>query len=45
MDKGATEEAEFQAINWKRNDKGIPGRRLPADYIMRMNSQRPSRLP
>jgi hypothetical protein len=33
--KDAAEEAEFRAIEWKPNDKGIPGRRLPADYIMR----------
>jgi hypothetical protein len=31
----AAEEAEFQAIKWKPNDKGTPGRRMPADYIMR----------
>jgi hypothetical protein len=29
------EEAEFRAIKWKPNDKGLPGRRMPADYIMR----------
>ena len=33
--KDAAEEAEFQAIKWKPNDKGAPGRRMPADYIMR----------
>ena len=33
--KGAAEEAEFRAIRWKPNDKGLPGRRLPADYIMK----------
>jgi hypothetical protein len=31
----AAEEAEFRAIKWKPNDKGLPGRRMPADYIMR----------
>jgi hypothetical protein len=31
----AAEEAEFQAIKWKPNDKGAPGRRMPTDYIMR----------
>jgi hypothetical protein len=31
----AAEEAEFAAIKWKANDRGIPGRRMPADYIMR----------
>jgi hypothetical protein len=31
----AAEEAEFQAIKWKPNDKGVGGRRMPADYIMR----------
>ena len=31
----AAEEAEFRAIKWKPNDKGLPGRRLPADYIMK----------
>jgi hypothetical protein len=38
MDQEAAEEAEeaeFRAIGWKPNDKGLPGRRLPADYIMR----------
>ena len=30
----AAEEAEFRAIKWKPNDKP-PGRRLPADYIMK----------
>jgi hypothetical protein len=29
------EEAEFRAIKWKLDDKEIPGRRMPADYIMR----------
>ena len=29
----AAEEAEFEAIKWKPNDK--TGQRLPADYIMR----------
>jgi hypothetical protein len=29
------EEAEFRAIKWKPNDKGVDGRRMPADYIMR----------
>jgi hypothetical protein len=29
------EEAEFRAIEWKPNDKGLPGRRMAADYIMR----------
>jgi hypothetical protein len=40
--KDAAEEAEFQAINWKPNDRGIPGRRLPADFIMRkdLNARR-----
>jgi hypothetical protein len=33
--KEAAEEAEFRAIKWKPNDKGLPGRRMPADYIMR----------
>jgi hypothetical protein len=33
--KDTTDEAEFRAIKWKPNDKGIPGRRMPADYIMR----------
>jgi hypothetical protein len=33
--KDAAEEAEFRAIRWKPNDKGTPGRRMPADYIMR----------
>ena len=33
--KDAAEEAEFQASKWKPNDKGLPGRRMPADYIMR----------
>ena len=28
------DEAEFQAIQWKPNDKGLPGRRMPAAYIM-----------
>jgi len=31
----AADEAEFVAIKWKPNDKGLPGRRMPADYIMR----------
>jgi hypothetical protein len=31
----AAEEAEFRAIKWKPNDKGVSGRRMPADYIMR----------
>jgi hypothetical protein len=40
--KDAAEEAEFQAIKWKPNDKGVPGRRMPADYIMRkdLNARR-----
>ena len=29
------DEAEFQAIQWKPNDKGLPGRRAPAAYLMR----------
>jgi hypothetical protein len=29
------EEAEFRAIEWKPNDKGLAGRRMPAAYIMR----------
>jgi hypothetical protein len=32
------EEAEFQAIRWKPNDKGDSERRMPADYIMRRDS-------
>jgi hypothetical protein len=38
MDKEAAEsaeEAEFRAIEWKPNDKGISGRRLPASWITR----------
>jgi hypothetical protein len=34
MDKA---DAEFRAINWKPNDKGLPGRRMPADYIMKQD--------
>jgi hypothetical protein len=36
------EEAEFRAMEWKPNDKGLPGRRMAADYIMRKdpNAQR-----
>ena len=37
--KDAAEEAEFRAIEWKPNDKGLPGRRLPADYIMRKDPE------
>jgi hypothetical protein len=27
--KDAAEEAEFEAIKWKPNDKGLPGPRMP----------------
>jgi hypothetical protein len=29
------EELEWRAIEWKPNDKGLPGRRMPAAYIMK----------
>jgi hypothetical protein len=33
--KDAAEEAEFRAIEWKPNDKGTSGRRLPASWIIK----------
>jgi hypothetical protein len=35
--KDAAEEAEFRAIEWKPNDKGMSGRRLPASWIIKQD--------